>query len=141
MEVQYEYLNRSLEVLNEVRSSWGQPLPSIASAPRHNTVTASSRLNALSRTSSNNSTTGDDFSRSPRLNSISRKGSSTDISSPPPRRVQNQRSMSFSDREENSNSPVPVASSRVMGAPYPPPVLPRRQCKVIQTLVFNHFNN
>ncbi|CAO3629550.1 unnamed protein product [Mucor hiemalis] len=118
LEIQYEYFNRSLEALNEVRSNWGQPLPSAARQ------TTNLRLNNLSRTSSNNSSTmNEEITRSPRL-PLSRKASAVEVAPPSSlnsngRRIPTQRSLSFSDREENYQQP-----SRTL---VPPPVLPRRQ--------------
>lgn len=125
MELQYDYFSRSLEVLNEVRSNWGQPLPSTGRQ------TSNNRLNNLSRTSSNNSSTmNEEMTRSPRV-PLSRKASAVEVTPSPSslnggsssRRLPSQRSLSFSDREDN-NSYQP--SPRAMA---PPPVLPRRQCK------------
>lgn len=118
LELQYDYFSRSLEVLNEVRSNWGQSLPSTGRQ------TSNNRLNNLSRTSSNNSSTmNEEMTRSPRL-PLSRKASAVEVTPPPmnggSRRLPTQRSLSFSDREDNSYQPSPRAM-------VPPPVLPRRQ--------------
>lgn len=67
----------------------------------------------------------EEITRSPRL-PLSRKASAVEVAPPSSlnsngRRIPTQRSLSFSDREENYQQP-----SRTL---VPPPVLPRRQCK------------
>lgn len=123
LNVQYEYFNRSLQVLNEVRSTWGQPLSASARHSNNN------RLAALSRTSSHTEEDTNESSLTP----------------PVTRRAMGSRSASFSEREEfpparrvmmpsksesfNEESPMP---SRTLT----PPVLPRRQCKLILFILY-----
>lgn len=115
LNVQYDYFNRSLQVLNEVRSNWGQPLSTNARHSNNN------RLAALSRTPSHTE--------------------EETLESPPIRRAMGSRSASFSEREEFSTPRrvlMPSKSESITEElPMPsrtltPPVLPRRQCKLIR---------
>ncbi|CAO0790958.1 unnamed protein product [Mucor circinelloides] len=126
LHIQFEYFTRSLEILNDVKANWNQPMAtnnSVRQPPRRTPT-------GLSRTSSNNSTVDDGIVRSsvnsnavaastlaPRRLSISRNPS-TDTSA---RRIPSRKNSSFSDRDD-----LPIPSSRAT-PPTAPPVLPRRQ--------------
>jgi hypothetical protein len=122
VELQYEYFEKSLEVLNEVRSNWGSP--TTTSTVRHRGG------NGLTRTSSN---TSDEYSRSsPRLTVGSRKNSEAGLTAASIAvRRPSHRSGSFNS-DYNREDILPSPSNRA-----PPPVLSRRQCKVVVTHLFN----
>lgn len=121
LEAQYEYFNRSLQVLNDVRSTWGQPLSASARHSNNN------RLAALTRSASY--TTDEDPESS----------ASATLAPPAARRAMGSRSASFSEREDFPARRVLVPSKSETvheETPMPsrtltPPVLPRRQCKLI----------
>ncbi|KAG2195948.1 hypothetical protein INT47_007084 [Mucor saturninus] len=107
LNVQYDYFNRSLQVLNEVRSTWGQPLSASARHSNNN------RLAALSRTSSH---TEEEVHEPPRRAMGSRSASFSDEFAAPPRRVM------MPSKSESITEELPMPSRTLT-----PPVLPRRQ--------------